>query len=112
LSRTPREGGGGQHFSDEWTAVHEAFHEALFSGSGNRRLLAIVRSFGEEAALYRRWSIPLEPNRDVAEEHQGIMEAALNRDADLAAERLCEHISYTAQLLLGHSREVVARSRA
>lgn len=110
MSRTPREAAEDRdhRINDEWAAAHEAFHEALFSGSSNRRLLAIVKSFGEEAALYRRWSVPLETHRDVAAEHQAIMEAALDRNAELAAERLCDHISYTTRLLLEHSREIVA----
>jgi DNA-binding GntR family transcriptional regulator len=111
MMRTPREDAGNpDRVSDEWAAVHEAFHSSLFSGSENRRLLAIVDSFGEEAALYRRWTVPLETDRDVAAEHAGILEAAIDRDADLAIERLCAHISYTTHLLLTNSHEILEPS--
>jgi DNA-binding GntR family transcriptional regulator len=108
MSRTPREGENGGITGDDWAAAHEAFHAALFSGSTNRRLLDIVKGFAEEAALYRRWSMPYETDRDVAGEHAGIMEAALARDGDLAVERLTAHISVTTHLLIEHSHEIVA----
>jgi DNA-binding GntR family transcriptional regulator len=110
MNRTPRsDPSESLRTSEEWEAKHEAFHNALFSGSTNRRLLAIVRSLGEEATLYRRWSMSLEADRDVAGEHQGLVDAAIARDADLAVERLITHISITTQLLLDRSDKVVAR---
>jgi DNA-binding GntR family transcriptional regulator len=56
----------------------------------------------EEAELYRRWSVSLgqEPKRDIAGEHRALLDAALARDPKLAAERLTEHISHTARLLI------------
>jgi DNA-binding GntR family transcriptional regulator len=106
LARTPRvDPEDPERASDEWAAAHEAFHEALFAGCGNTRLLRVTRSLAEEAALYRRWSIPLEAERDVAGEHDGLLAAAISRDADLAAERLCEHIARTAELLITHSED-------
>lgn len=102
MSRTPTEDADGGR-SAAWATAHEAFHATLFSGSSNRRMLAIVAGFADEAELYRRWSAPLEVHRDVPAEHLGIMDAALARDADLAAERLCAHISLTTKLLLEYS---------
>jgi DNA-binding GntR family transcriptional regulator len=112
MSRTPLEEPGGGGRNPAWAAAHEAFHASLFTGSTNRRMLAIVAGFAEEAALYRRWSVPLEVHRDVEGEHRGIMDAALARDADLAAERLCGHISLTTKLLIEHSHEIVVASKA
>lgn len=107
MSRTPLEEPDGAGRSAAWAAAHEAFHTALFSGSTNRRMLAIAAGFAEEAALYRRWASPLEVHRAVAAEHIGIMDAALARDAELAVKRLREHISLTTKLLLEHSHEIV-----
>lgn len=112
MSRTPLEESPGEGRSTAWAAAHEAFHNALFSGSSNRRMLAIAAGFAEEAALYRRWSTPLEIFRDVTSEHLGIMDAALARDADLAAERLRAHISLTSKLLIEHSHEIVVSGTA
>ncbi|WP_134732102.1 GntR family transcriptional regulator [Amycolatopsis nivea] len=88
--------------ADAWVAAHSGFHLSLFEGCRNRRLVATARGLREEAELYRHWSVSLgqEPDRDLAGEHKAILEAALARDADLAAERLRDHIAHTAQLLI------------
>jgi DNA-binding GntR family transcriptional regulator len=112
MSRTPLEEPSGGGRSTAWAAAHEAFHNALLSGSSNRRMLAIAAGFAEEAALYRRWASPLEVHRDVSSEHLGIMEAALERNPDLAAERLRDHISLTTKLLIEHSHEIVVSGKA
>ncbi|WP_037363059.1 GntR family transcriptional regulator [Amycolatopsis orientalis] len=88
--------------SDAWVAAHADFHLALFDGCSNRRLVATARGLREEAELYRQWSVSFgqETDRDLPAEHKAILEAALARDADLAAERLRDHIAHTAQLLI------------
>jgi DNA-binding GntR family transcriptional regulator len=103
LTRTPRtDPDDPSRPSADWASVHEAFHAALFSGCGNARLIAITEGFAHGAALYRIWSIPYEENRDVAAEHRGLMDAAIERDADLAARRLRDHISHTVDVLRAH----------
>ena len=90
--------------SDEWVSAHGAFHTALLSGCRNKRLFAIVSSLRQEAELYRQWSVLFEQDssarRDVAGEHEGLLEAALAREPELAQARLREHIAHTASLLL------------
>lgn len=92
--------------TDEWAIAHEAFHAELFSGCSNARLIGFTRALAEEAALYRRWSVPFETDRDVAGEHAAIVEAVIARDADTACKRLCDHITLTARLLLEHTAEL------
>jgi DNA-binding GntR family transcriptional regulator len=106
LSRTPlADPDDAGRMSDEWARVHAAFHDALLSGCGNRRLRDIARGLRAEADLYQRWSVSLgEPDRDIDAEHRGLLEAALSRDADLAVERLREHIGHTKQLLVDYTR--------
>lgn len=99
LARTQRNQEDGE-ITDEWAAAHEAFHSALLSGCSNKRLFAMTASMAEEAALYRRWCGRLEEERDVAGEHRALLEAAIERDSELAAERLRAHISLTAHVLL------------
>jgi DNA-binding GntR family transcriptional regulator len=88
--------------TDDWVVAHAAFHNALLAGCDNRRLLATARSLRDEAELYRRWSVSLghEPDRDLPGEHRHLLDVALTRDADLAANRLRDHIAHTTQLLL------------
>ncbi|WP_406464888.1 GntR family transcriptional regulator [Streptomyces sp. NBC_01622] len=90
------------HPSDAWAEAHGAFHMALLAGCGNRRLHDTARALREEAELYRQWSVSFgqEPDRDLPGEHRALLEAAIARDPDLAAELLRDHIAHTAQLLI------------
>ena len=104
LARTPKlDAEDPAHASEEWAARHTVFHQALFSGCRNERLVATTRSLAAEACLYWRWAIPLESADDVAAEHAGLLDAAIARDANLAAERLSAHIVNAALLLLNHA---------
>jgi DNA-binding GntR family transcriptional regulator len=101
LSRTPRtDPDDARRASEEFIAAHERFHAALFSGCSNARLLRITDGLAQEAALYRRWSVPYEDDRDVAAEHEALVAASVGRDPDRAEELLRAHISTTAELLL------------
>ena len=100
LERTPLLADDGPpRVSDAWEAAHAAFHAALIAGCSSPRLLCMTESLRDASELYRRWSQPLEKSRDVAAEHRGILEAALDRDADLAVTRLREHFTRTAEIL-------------
>ncbi|MBD2892306.1 HTH-type transcriptional repressor GlaR [Actinomadura sp. RB99] len=87
---------------DEWYLAHEAFHAALVSGCGNRRLIAMARELRAETELYRRWAAPLiaEHDRDPAAEHRALADAALARDLDRGATLLRDHIAFTTRMLL------------
>ncbi|WP_159232003.1 FCD domain-containing protein [Mycolicibacterium vanbaalenii] len=89
---------------DAWYQAHEAFHAALLSGCGNRRLVQMAESLRAEAELYRRWAAPLiaENGRNPATEHQALADAAINRDAEGGVQLLREHIAFTTQMLLTH----------
>ncbi|MDT8913093.1 GntR family transcriptional regulator [Amycolatopsis sp. PS_44_ISF1] len=97
--RDPRDPG---HLSEQWSRAHAAFHHALLTGCGNRRLLETAQSLRQEAELYLQWSVSLgnEPTRDVPAEHRAILDAVLARDAGRAQELLRDHIAHTAQLLI------------
>ncbi|WP_028808818.1 GntR family transcriptional regulator [Streptomyces canus] len=90
------------HPTDDWAAAHAAFHLALLGGCTNRRLLDVAQALREEAELYRQWSVSFgqEPDRDLAGEHRALLEAAVGRQPDLAAQLLREHIAHTARLLI------------
>ncbi|HEV3360581.1 MAG TPA: GntR family transcriptional regulator [Pseudonocardiaceae bacterium] len=90
------------HPTDAWSSAHAAFHSGLLAGCRNHRLLATATGLREEAELYLQWSVSFgrEPDRDLAGEHQALLDAAMARDADRAAELLRDHIAHTAQLLI------------
>jgi DNA-binding GntR family transcriptional regulator len=103
LLRTPRDP---LRVTNDWAEAHEAFHSALFSGCSNKRLLVMTQMLATESAVYRRWSPPFESDRDVAAEHAALVEAAIKREADRAADLLIRHITQTAQILITHSHEI------
>ncbi|MBF6546493.1 GntR family transcriptional regulator [Nocardia brasiliensis] len=103
LERAPyRDPADPDRLTDEWARAHAAFHHALLTGCSNRRLLDTAQSLRQEAELYRQWSVSLgdEPDRDVAAEHQALLDAALARDADHAQDLLRDHITHTTRLLI------------
>ncbi|AWT51478.1 GntR family transcriptional regulator [Mycolicibacterium smegmatis] len=103
LDRTPMyDDADPDRFSDSWVEAHAAFHDALLVGCPNRRIRAAALSLRESAELYRRWSAPLhDRDRDIPGEHRAIIEAVVDRDADLAAALLCKHIRRTTDKLIG-----------
>jgi DNA-binding GntR family transcriptional regulator len=91
---------GKRRRNNEWAAAHVAFHHTLVAACGNDLLLSICDRLSDAAELYRAWSAAKEGKRDIAAEHRGLMEAALDHDAGLAVELFEAHVDRTAQLLL------------
>jgi DNA-binding GntR family transcriptional regulator len=93
--------GGAGRRNNDWAVAHVAFHHTLIAACGNDLLLDICDRLSDSAELYRAWSGGVkEGERDIAGEHRGLMEAALDHDADLAVELFEAHVEKTAQLLL------------
>lgn len=102
LERTPQMAADDpDRVTEEWAAVHAAYHRSLLAGCPNPRLLAVATSLRDSAELYRRWSVPLgREGRDIAAEHRAMLDAVLAHDADAAAAVLVEHIRHTTDVLL------------
>jgi DNA-binding GntR family transcriptional regulator len=121
LARTPQwKDEDRQSITEEWSRAHAQFHSALLSASPSPRLRDLAEGLRETAELYRRWSGTLsapsvhpaaaaQPPRDIPAEHQALMQAALDRDADVAVKLIGEHIYKTTELLAhyveGHENE-------
>lgn len=103
LSRTPeRVAGDPARSDDEWANAHAAFHLALIEGCGSPWLMRLHGLLHAQSERYRRLSVPLAgQERDVAREHQDILEAALRRDTKTALALLASHFAVTAEILLG-----------
>ena len=101
LERAPLPSGD-SHADDEWIQAHAAFHDALATGCGSPRLLALVRSLRDSAEIYRQWAGPIgaEQGRDILAEHRALMELATARRNEEAVEALRAHIQRTTDLLL------------
>lgn len=105
LARTPAFVEDGEYYSDAWSEAHRLFHRALLEGCGNPVLLETFDRMWTASELARRWSAHRNPDRDGADEHRRLEEAALARDADTAAETLTRHLTLTAAGLTGAQYE-------
>jgi len=105
LSRTPeREPGDPQRMNEGWSTAHAAYHEALVAASDSPWLLRLRATLYAQSERYRRLSVPLaEITRDLNQEHQEIMDAALARDAGRAKILMTRHLELTTRILLEQS---------
>jgi GntR family transcriptional regulator, carbon starvation induced regulator len=95
----------------DWLTAHGGFHAALAAASGSPILERLRRQLYDAGELYRMWAgnLPHHPARPhVADEHKAIFDAALARDADLAADLLSQHLETTARHLASIAPEVDA----
>lgn len=99
LARTPAWTPGSEHYTDEWAEAHRLFHRALLDGCANQVLLDTFDRMWTASELARRWSGSLRPDRDAAAEHAALETAALERNADHAADLLIRHVTQTVQAL-------------
>ncbi len=102
LSRTPRSLNPDQ-FEDnpEWERLHRIFHRTLISECGSAPLIGFCEQLTDRLYRYRRLSIRRAfSTRKVADEHQAILTAVLDRDAELAVELLMRHYQQTADVIL------------
>jgi DNA-binding GntR family transcriptional regulator len=88
--------------NEAWQEAHAIFHSTLLHACPNTRLTKIADMLRDSAEVYRCWSAQYgqEHDRDVASEHQRILDAALKGDADEATTALSEHIELTTEILL------------
>jgi DNA-binding GntR family transcriptional regulator len=105
-----------QTVTEEWARAHAQFHSALLSASPSPRLRELAAGMRETAELYRRWSGVFstdQDQRDVAAEHQALMQAALDRDVERGVVLVGEH-NRTTELLAhyveAHQDEVASNT--
>jgi DNA-binding GntR family transcriptional regulator len=93
--------------SEQWFRAHEEFHRRLLDGCGNPWLIDLATTLRAAAGLHRRWSgsIGHDYDRDVAGEHQALLDAVLARDAEAAVTTLTHHIQRTTAALLSVASE-------
>ena len=103
LSRTPeRAESDPTRSNDGWADAHAAFHLALIEGCASPWLMRLHSLLYAQSERYRRLSVPLAgQERNVAQEHQDILEAALGRDTERALDLLAAHLAVTTEILLG-----------
>ncbi|MCZ6592151.1 MAG: FCD domain-containing protein, partial [Alphaproteobacteria bacterium] len=81
--------------------LHRDFHNAVIASCGSHWLLGFCQQLVDQADLYRQLAAAVSyPERNERSEHQALMEAALDRDADRAVAIQCAHIRKTADIVL------------
>ena len=95
----------------EWLAQHELFHRALVGGCGSPRLLALHSHLYRQLERYRLLAWRVDRDRDIDAEHQALVDAALDRDADALVGAARAHFNQTAALILNESMGADAAAR-
>lgn len=86
--------------TEEWSRAHNQFHESLAAACGSPTLLEIRTNLYARSERYRRLSIPLDrQGRDIASEHDQIVEAALARDVAKIKRLIAKHLRATTQII-------------
>jgi DNA-binding GntR family transcriptional regulator len=93
-----------QASTDEFAALDIAFHRALVTGQSSTRLVRMHSLLmGEiELCIGQVQAARLRTVRDVASQHQGILDAVTAGDAALAERLTREHIAESRERLLQH----------
>lgn len=87
----------------DWETAHSDFHFALLSGCSSEWLMLFIQTLFECSTRYRKAVVLSERksiHRNVAGEHQDLMDAVLGKDADKACALLSEHFDETTQFIL------------
>ncbi len=89
---------GSDYGLEEWEVRHREFHLAVVGACESPLLLQFCATLRDLNDRYRRLFLAnYTLDRDVADEHQAIADAALAHDADTACRLLGEHIQRTAR---------------
>lgn len=92
-----------QEQSDNFEVLHKAFHMAILANANSPILLKFCSQLYDLNIRYRflAGSALAYQKRDVSEEHRGILDSVIARDADTASERLLVHYTLTGTFLEG-----------
>lgn len=101
LSKAPRSADQETYaINPEWEVLHRAFHKSLIGACGSRWLTSYCGQLNDLADRYRQLAVRVAyPRRNELDEHQAIMDAAVNRNADRAVEVLMDHYRRTADII-------------
>lgn len=84
-----------------WSAAHDEFHAALVAACDSPWLQRIRKMLFVQSERYRNTSMTLNPSdRDIADEHRQIAEAALAHNPVAATEAMRRHLELTTNALL------------
>jgi len=83
---------------DDYYYKNELFHEAIYAGSHNQFLIEQARNLYRRLRPYRRLQLRVRNRLGKSyEEHDGVVNAIIDGDGDLAARLLREHVMIQGQ---------------
>lgn len=89
-----------------WEDCNRKFHEALNAGSQSRWIRHFLAILYRQSERYRHLAFANAPaDRDVHQEHLEIFEAAINRQEDLAADLIEQHVRETLDVVLAFNEQ-------
>ena len=88
----------------EWVQRHHDFHTALIGACGSRRLLALHEQLYHQSERYRGLAMHLDAPRSIMDEHQELVDAALDRDADQLVTLMLHHLRETTRRIADAAR--------
>ncbi|AZL60230.1 GntR family transcriptional regulator [Tabrizicola piscis] len=101
--RLPSE--AGREESEEWELRHKEFHLLLLDRCGSSWLLGFCSTMMDQAGRYRSLSMNVHPSllrrQGAAAEHEALLAAVVDRDADRACRLLEDHYTTTLEGLRG-----------
>ncbi len=107
LARTQRRlpSEAGREESEEWELRHKEFHLLLLDRCGSSWLLGFCSTMMDQAGRYRSLSMNVHPSllrrQGAAAEHEALLAAVVDRDADRACRLLEDHYTTTLEGLRG-----------
>lgn len=91
----------GRDLSEEWELRHKEFHMLLLERCGSEWLLGFCSTMMDQAVRYRSLSMNVHPStlrrEGAAAEHEALLNAAIDRDADRACRLLEDHYRTTLE---------------
>lgn len=91
----------GRELSEEWELRHKEFHLLLLDRCGSSWLLGFCSTMMDQAVRYRSLSMNVHPSllrrQGAAAEHEALLNAAVERDADRACQLLADHYTTTLE---------------
>ena len=109
LTRVPRSLSADHYEQNpEWAKLHRAYHNTLISQCGSRWLIGFCQQLSDQFYRFRQLANTKSfSTRDTQAEHDGIVKAVLDGNADEAVRRLMQHYEHTADIVLGDQAEQI-----
>lgn len=105
LSRAEEKLATGDVPESYWEECNRKFHEALNAGSQSRWIRHFLAILYRQSERYRHLAFINSPDRDVHQEHVNIFEAAINREEDLAADLIEQHVRATLDVVIAFNEQ-------